>query len=64
MKHRMHHKYYGTDKDPYNHSKGFLYSHIFSNLMTDIPDRENVEKSIDMRVIEVDGYVWFQKRYI
>ncbi|XP_033225619.1 acyl-CoA Delta(11) desaturase [Belonocnema kinseyi] len=63
MLHRIHHNFYGTEKDPYNHNKGFLYSHIFTNLMNDIPDREKIQKDIDMRVIEVDGYVWIQKSF-
>lgn len=62
LSHRIHHKFYGTENDPYNHSKGFLYSHVFSTLMTDTPDRKKVEKDIDMRIIEVDGYVWLQRR--
>lgn len=60
--HRIHHKFFGTDKDPYDHNKGFLYSHVFSYLMTDIPDQEKFEKDIDMRVIEVDKFVWIQRR--
>lgn len=62
LSHKIHHKFYGTENDPYDHNKGFLYSHVFSNLMTETPERKKVEKDIDMRTIEVDGYVWIQRR--
>lgn len=57
----MHHQYYGTEHDPYNHNRGFLYSHLFSNLATPHPEHERLVQSVDMRDIELDGYVLFQR---
>ncbi|CAK9795431.1 Acyl-CoA Delta-9 desaturase [Anthophora quadrimaculata] len=61
--HRLHHKYYGTDKDPYNHKKGFLYSHFMGNCMSPTVDHEQAKLVIDMRDIELDLYVWIQKQF-
>ncbi|XP_031846089.1 acyl-CoA Delta-9 desaturase isoform X2 [Nomia melanderi] len=58
--HRLHHKYYKTDKDPYNHKKGFLYSHYLGNFWTPKVDFEQAKKEIDMRDMDSDGYVWLQ----
>jgi len=60
--HRMHHKYYGTERDPYNHKKGFLYSHFISNLLSAPSDIETYARDIDMRDVEADGYVWTQRK--
>ncbi|XP_029161007.1 acyl-CoA Delta(11) desaturase [Nylanderia fulva] len=60
--HRMHHKYYGTERDPYNHNKGFLYSHFISNLLTAPSDIKTYARDIDMRDVEADGYVWAQQK--
>lgn len=59
--HRLHHKYYNTDKDPYNHLMGFLYSHYVSNSLSRKVDHERAKIDIDMRDIEQDGFVWMQK---
>ncbi|XP_066580889.1 acyl-CoA Delta-9 desaturase [Prorops nasuta] len=61
--HRIHHKYYKTDKDPYNHKKGLWYSHVIANLLALPPNHEELEKSIDMRVVESDGLVWVQRKF-
>ncbi|XP_076238936.1 acyl-CoA Delta-9 desaturase-like [Calliopsis andreniformis] len=61
--HRLHHKYYGTDKDPYNHKKGFLYSHYISNILSPNVDYDQAKIDIDMRDIEDDGYVVIQKKF-
>jgi len=62
--HRIHHKYYGTEKDPYNHNKGFFYSHVYSNLLSAPSDLDTYIKSIDMRDLEDDKFVWIQHKYI
>lgn len=61
--HRLHHKYYGTDKDPFNHKKGFLYSHFMTNVMSWHMDYDEMVCLIDMRDVENDGFVWFQKKF-
>ncbi|XP_044742389.1 acyl-CoA Delta-9 desaturase [Chrysoperla carnea] len=63
LKHRIHHKYLGTNKDPYNISKGLLYSHFLSNVEKASPQDEEIAKEIDMSDIEQDGVVMFQKKY-
>ncbi|XP_015589808.1 acyl-CoA Delta(11) desaturase [Cephus cinctus] len=62
LAHRLHHRYYGTDKDPYNHKKGFIYSHLVSNVLTPRPDQEILAKTIDMRDVDSDGLIWIQRR--
>ncbi|XP_011165662.3 acyl-CoA Delta(11) desaturase [Solenopsis invicta] len=60
--HRVHHKYYGTERDPYNHKKGFFYSHVISNLLSTPSDLKKYAKNIDMRDVDMDGYVWTQQK--
>lgn len=62
--HRMHHKYYGTERDPYNHNKGFFYSHVVSNFLSAPSDLNTYAKDIDMRDVDIDGYVWTQRKYV
>ncbi|XP_050457056.1 acyl-CoA Delta-9 desaturase [Cataglyphis hispanica] len=61
--HRIHHKYYGTERDPYNHKKGFLYSHVISNFLSAPSDIETYARSIDMRDINEDGYMFIQRKF-
>ncbi|KAK0164231.1 hypothetical protein PV328_002882 [Microctonus aethiopoides] len=63
LAHRIHHKFHGTDKDPYNHNRGFLYSHIISNFSKKSADYDKLAKVIDMRDMESDIYVWFQNKF-
>ncbi|XP_001599579.1 acyl-CoA Delta(11) desaturase [Nasonia vitripennis] len=61
LAHRTHHKFYGTSRDPYNHKKGFWYSHLLSNVLSTHPDKERMDKDIDMCDVDYDGYVWVQR---
>ncbi|XP_053980728.1 acyl-CoA Delta-12 desaturase [Hylaeus volcanicus] len=61
--HRLHHKYHGTDKDPFNHKKGFLYSHYVGNFVSPNVDYEQAKIEVDMRDMEIDGYIWIQKKF-
>ncbi|XP_043520014.1 acyl-CoA Delta-9 desaturase isoform X1 [Frieseomelitta varia] len=61
--HRLHHKYYGTDKDPYNHKKGFFYSHYVGNALSPSIDYDEMKREIDTRDLDQDGYVWLQKKF-
>ncbi|XP_046629802.1 acyl-CoA Delta-9 desaturase [Neodiprion virginianus] len=63
LAHRIHHKFYKTNIDPYNHDKGFLYSHVFSNVMTSNPEMEKHVRDIDMRDVDLDGFVYLQRRF-
>ncbi|XP_014231255.1 acyl-CoA desaturase [Trichogramma pretiosum] len=59
--HRTHHQYYGTERDPYNHKKGFWFSHVVSNIYSPHPQKERLDKDIDMTDVDYDGYVWIQR---
>lgn len=61
--HKIHHEFYCTERDPYNHKKGFLYSHVISNVLTAPTDLEKYAKEIDMRNVDADGFVWMQQRF-
>ncbi|XP_014600679.1 PREDICTED: acyl-CoA Delta(11) desaturase [Polistes canadensis] len=50
--HRLHHKFYKTDKDPYLTHKGFLYSYFWSHLLDSPYNQEELKQDIDMRDIE------------
>ncbi|CAH1980272.1 unnamed protein product [Acanthoscelides obtectus] len=61
--HRLHHKHFGTDLDPYNPTRGFFYSHIQSVTLSLSPAQEEALKEIDMSDLEKDKMVMFQKRW-
>ncbi|XP_049947548.1 acyl-CoA Delta-9 desaturase-like [Schistocerca serialis cubense] len=63
LEHRMHHKYHGTDDDPFNYRRGFLFSHVTSRLLKPHPRFQEVAATIDMSDIEADSIVMFQHRY-
>nr|CAD7267644.1 unnamed protein product [Timema shepardi] len=63
LDHRIHHKYFGTDEDPYNYKRGIYYAHFVSKVETAHPRREEHEKEIDMSDLESDSIVMFQKRF-
>ncbi|KAL1491759.1 hypothetical protein ABEB36_012309 [Hypothenemus hampei] len=61
--HRLHHKHFGTDLDPYNHKNGFWYAHLFT-LMRDLsPAQVAALEDIDMSDLENDRVVMFQKNW-
>lgn len=62
LDHRIHHKHFGTDKDPYNHNRGFFYAQMGNRMLTQHPDYDKLAKEIDMSDIEADKVVMFQKR--
>lgn len=62
LDHRIHHKYLGTEKDPYNHKRGFFFAHIGHTMQTKPYDRAELAKEIDMSDIEADPIVMFQKK--
>lgn len=59
--HRIHHKYYNTDKDPYLSNKGFWYSYFISHIMNSNLNKEELNKLVDMRDIDNDSYVVIQR---
>jgi len=59
--HRAHHKYSDTDRDPHNSQNGFWYSHVGWLLVKKDPEVVRAGKSVDMRDIDEDPVVMFQK---
>ncbi|XP_015171608.1 PREDICTED: acyl-CoA Delta(11) desaturase [Polistes dominula] len=51
--HRLHHKFFRTDKDPYLTHKGFMYSYFWSYLLDFPYTEEELKMDIDMRDITV-----------
>ncbi|KAI4499357.1 hypothetical protein M0802_005617 [Mischocyttarus mexicanus] len=60
--HRMHHKYYKTNKDPYQSSKGFFYSFFKNDLLQSTVSEETLEKEIDMRDFGEESSVYLEKK--
>lgn len=63
LDHRIHHKHFGTEKDPYNHKRGFFFAHMGSRLLTKQAGYDDLAKEIDMSDLEEEKVVMFQKRY-
>nr|QLI61961.1 desaturase 6 [Streltzoviella insularis] len=61
--HRLHHAHFGTDDDPFNYNKGFLYAHIITRLRKLSPHQEKLKDAIDMSDLQRDAVVMFQKRF-
>lgn len=62
LDHRIHHRFHGTDDDPFNYKRGFFYAQVRNRMLTPNPRREELVKQIDMSDLENDKIVMFQKR--
>jgi len=62
LEHRLHHAHFGTEKDPFNPYRGFFYAHFINKLVTSHPDHEELLKTIDIKDLEQDPIVMWQKR--
>lgn len=62
--HRLHHKYFETDLDPYNPKKGFWYAHLFNLTRKLSEDQLKALEEIDMSDLKEDSVVMFQKKYL
>lgn len=60
--HRLHHKHFGTDLDPYNPNKGLLYSQFVSVTLKPSPAIQKELDTIDMSDVQEDKIIMFQKR--
>lgn len=60
--HRIHHKFTDTDADPYNSTRGFFFSHMGWLMVRKHPDVIAKGKAFDMKDLEVDAVVMFQKK--
>lgn len=61
--HRVHHKFSETDADPHNCHRGFFFAHIGWVILTPHPEVVAKRKIIDMRDLEADPIVMFQKKW-
>lgn len=61
--HRVHHKFSETDADPHNVNRGFFFAHVGWLILTPHPEVIAKRKVIDMRDLEADPVVMFQKKY-
>lgn len=61
--HRVHHKFAETTADPHDVNRGFFFAHIGWVVLTPHPEVVEKRKVIDMRDLEADPVVMFQKKY-
>lgn len=60
--HRLHHKKFGTPEDPLYSAKDFFSAHVRAQLENLSPQQEKDLEEIDMKDMEEDKIVMFQKR--
>lgn len=61
--HRAHHKFTDTNADPHSASRGFFFAHMGWLLCKKHPDVKKCGEKIDMKDLERDPVVMFQKKY-
>lgn len=61
--HRLHHETFRTANDPYYSDKDFLHAQVFANIRKLSARQEKMLEKVDMRDLEQDGIVMFQKRF-
>jgi len=61
--HRVHHKFTDTDADPHNSSRGFFFSHMGWLMVRKHPDVSAKGCAVDMKDLEADPVVMWQKKY-
>lgn len=61
--HRLHHKYIGSDLDPYNSKGGFFQAQFISLTMDLSPAQQAALEGVDVADLENDKIVMFQKKY-
>lgn len=62
--HRVHHKYSETDADPHNAVRGFFFAHIGWLLVRKHPDVIEKGRKLELRDLQADGVVMFQRKYV
>lgn len=58
----MHHKHFGTKKDPYDRNKGFFYSHIITQILQHNDITKEELKELGVEDLDNDPVVQFQKK--
>ncbi|KAF7990679.1 hypothetical protein HCN44_000484 [Aphidius gifuensis] len=62
LDHRVHHKYSETDSDPHNVKRGFFFAHVGWLILTPHPDVVEKRKNVDLKDLDADQIVMWQKR--
>ncbi|KAL7024108.1 hypothetical protein ACKWTF_012905 [Chironomus riparius] len=61
--HRLHHKAFKTADDPYYSDKDFMSSQVFAHIRKLSARQEKMIEEVNMKDMEDDGVVMFQKRF-
>lgn len=62
--HRLHHRTFKTADDPYYSEKDFLHAQVFAHIRSLSPKQEYLLSQVDMKDLESDKIVMFQKKYV
>lgn len=62
--HRLHHRTFKTADDPYYSEKDFLHAQVFAHIRSLSPKQEYLLKQVDMKDLESDKIIMFQKKYV
>lgn len=60
--HRLHHRYFRQDDDPFFSNRNFLYAQVHAQILDYSPHQKELLNTIDMSDLEQDEVVMFQKR--
>lgn len=60
--HRLHHQTFRTVDDPFYSDKDFLHAQVFAHIRSASEKQEHLLKEVDMKDLEEDSIVMFQKR--
>ncbi|KAI9182919.1 stearoyl-CoA 9-desaturase [Blastocladiella emersonii ATCC 22665] len=64
-RHRVHHRYTDTDKDPYSAHRGLLWSHFLWLMVKPGPATHHAQSRVDMRDLNADPIVvWQHKLFV
>lgn len=61
--HRVHHKFFDTDADPHNATRGFFFSHVGWLMTKKHPDVKEAGKKVDISDLKADPFLRFQRDY-
>ncbi|XP_073816809.1 acyl-CoA Delta-9 desaturase [Musca autumnalis] len=61
--HRLHHQYFRKPEDPFYSNKNFMSAHVYTQLLSYSSEQEDLLNKVDMKDLEEDKIVMFQKRF-
>lgn len=62
LEHRLHHKYFGTEKDPFNPNLGILFAYFKNKCLSKHPDNEKLLNTVEVTDLLKDNIVTWQNR--